>query len=162
MGTRRSGIGAFVALVVGVALVAPAAAATGQAPATVAAEDSSDVASVVRRYHEALARGDSTGALALLAPDAVVLESGGLESLAEYRSHHLASDIEFARSVPETRSAIRVTVHGDAAWASSTTSAKGTFRGRPVDSSGAELMVLTRLPHGWRIAAVHWSSRRRS
>jgi hypothetical protein len=28
-----------------------------------------------------------------------------------------------------------------------------------VNSAGAELMVLTRMPDGWRISAVHWSSR---
>ena len=110
----------------------------------------------------ALERGDSAAAVALLAPDAVILESGGLETVAEYRAHHLASDIEFAKAVPETRSAIQVAVRGDVAWAASTTTSKGTFRGRAVDSSGAELMVLTRTADGWRIAAIHWSSRRRN
>lgn len=127
-----------------------------------AAADSASVAQTVLRYHDALERGDSTAALALLAPGAVILESGGMESLAEYRSHHLSSDIAFARAVPETRSPIQVTVRGDAAWAASTTTVRGTFRDRAVDSSGAELMVLTRTAAGWRIAAVHWSSRRRN
>lgn len=127
-----------------------------------AVTDSADVTAAVRRYHDALERGDSAAAVALLAPDAVILESGGLETVAEYRAHHLASDIEFAKAVPETRSAIQVAVRGDVAWAASTTTSKGTFRGRAVDSSGAELMVLTRTADGWRIAAIHWSSRRRN
>jgi ketosteroid isomerase-like protein len=132
------------------------------APAgSLSAIDSAEVAGTVGRYHAALGRGDSTAALALLAPDAVILESGGRESVAEYRAHHLPADIEFARGVPETRSPIRVIVRGDAAWATSTTTTKGTFRGRAVDSVGAELMVLTRTADGWRIAAIHWSSRRR-
>ena len=124
--------------------------------------DSAAVAGTVRRYHEALAASDSTAALALLAPGAVVLESGGMETVAEYRAHHLPADIEFARAIPEKRSAIQVRVAGDAAWAASTTTAQGTFRGREVNSSGAELMVLERTPDGWRIAAIHWSSRRRN
>ena len=103
--------------------------------------------------------GRRTGALALLAPDAVVLESGDTESLAEYRSRHLPADIAFAQAVRETRSAIRVTVRGDAAWAVSTTSVLGTYRTRPIDSAGAELMVLSRTPKGWVISAIHWSSR---
>ena len=129
-------------------------------PASHKAADSAAVAGTVRRYHEALARGDSAAALALLAPGAVVLESGGMETLAEYRAHHLPADIEFARAIPEKRGAIQVRVAGDAAWAASTSTAQGTFRGRAVDSSGAELMVLERTPDGWRIAAIHWSSRR--
>lgn len=124
--------------------------------------DSAAVAGTVRSYHEALARGDSVAALALLAPDAVVLESGGVETFEEYRADHLAADIEFAQAIASERSAIRVRVEGNAAWASSTTTTQGTFRGREVDSSGAELMVLERTPDGWRIAAIHWSSRRRN
>jgi ketosteroid isomerase-like protein len=91
----------------------------------------------------------------------VVLESGGAESRDEYRSHHLAADMEFARAVREARSPLRVAVRGDAAWVSSTSTASGTFRGRPVNSTAAELMVLTREATGWRIRAIHWSSRSR-
>ncbi len=135
--------------------------ASGAARAA-AAPDSAAVADVVDRYHRALAAGDSAAALALLAPDAVVLESGGVETLAEYRSHHLPSDIEFARASRSTRSPLRVVVRGDAAWVTSTSTDTGTFRGRAVNSAGAELMVLARGPRGWRIAAIHWSSRRRT
>jgi len=153
LGAQSGGAGAAAAGGSTIEAVAPAASAP--------AVDSAAVAGTVGRYHEALGRGDSTAALALLAPDAVILESGGRESVAEYRAHHLPADIEFARGVPETRSPIRVIVRGDAAWATSTTTTKGTFRGRAVDSVGAELMVLTRTADGWRIAAIHWSSRRR-
>ncbi len=123
--------------------------------------DSAAVASVVDRYHRALESADSAGALALLASDAVILESGGIETREEYRSHHLPADIAFARGVKSVRSPIRVVVQGDVAWATSTTTAQGDFRGRPVNSAGAELMVLTRTTDGWKINAIHWSSRSR-
>jgi ketosteroid isomerase-like protein len=132
------------------------------ASASPAARDSADVARVIGSFHAALERGDSAAALALLAPDVTVLESGGVESLAEYRGHHLPADIEYARAVPSVRGPVRVTVRGDVAWAASTSDTKGTFKGRAVDSAGAELMVLTRTAAGWRISAIHWSSRRRS
>jgi len=102
-----------------------------------------------------------TTLLALLAPDAVVLESGASETRSEYRGHHLPSDMAFARAVRSTRSPIRVVVRGDAAWATSTSTSQGSYRGRPVNSTGAELMVLTREPAGWVIRAIHWSSRQR-
>lgn len=133
----------------------------GIAPAQSAADDSATVGRAVAAYHDALERGDSAAALRLLAPDAVVLESGGSETLAEYRAHHLPADIEFARAVPSRRGAVRVTVAGDVAWAASTSETRGTFRDRPIDSRGAELMVLTRAPSGWVIRAIHWSSRSR-
>lgn len=123
--------------------------------------DSAAVAAVIERYHDALATGDSSLALALLADDVVVLESGGVETREEYRSHHLPADIQFARAVPSTREAPRVVTRGDVAWASSTSRTRGEFRGRAIDSAGAELMVLVRAADGWRITAIHWSSRSR-
>ena len=126
------------------------------------AGDSAAVAAVVERYHRSLQSSDSASALALLAPDAVIIESGGVESRQEYRSHHLPADIAFARAVKESRSPVRVTLRGDAAWAVATATTRGTYRGRAVHSTGAELMVLTRTPDGWTIRAIHWSSRDQS
>jgi ketosteroid isomerase-like protein len=128
---------------------------------SVAPGDSAAVAEVVERFHAALAAGDSTAALALLAPDVTILESGGAETLQEYRAHHLAGDIAFAQAVPRSRAPILVRVTGDAAWATSTGITQGEYRGRAVNSSSAELMVLTRTGGGWVIRAIHWSSRAR-
>lgn len=139
------------------ALLAFAASLHAQAPASA---DSAAVAQVVAAFHAALERGDSAAALALLADDAVVLESGGAETRAEYRAHHLPADIAFASAVASARTAHALHVRGDVAWATATSTARGTFRERPVQSQGAELMVLTRAPAGWLISAIHWSSRR--
>lgn len=125
------------------------------------ASDSGDVVAVVNRYHAALAAGDSAAALALLADDAVILESGGVETRDEYRSHHLPGDIGFARAVQSQRGPVLVRVRGDVAWASSTSVTQGTYNGRAVNSTGAELMVLVRTASGWKISAIHWSSRAR-
>lgn len=141
---------------------AQASSAPSQPPATAgstAQADSASVVSLIERFHAALTSGDSLGALALLAPDAVILESGGVETRAEYQSHHLQGDINYARSTKSTRGPIRVSVRGDVAWASSTSTTTGESRGRQVNSTGAELMVLSRTAAGWRISAIHWSSR---
>jgi ketosteroid isomerase-like protein len=130
-------------------------------PARRAPGDSADVAAVVARFHAALAAGDSAAVLALLADDVVIGESGGVETRSDYRGHHLPADIEFARAVPSQRGPVLVRVQGDVAWASGTSVTQGEFRGRPLNSAGAELMVLSREPAGWRIRAIHWSSRTR-
>lgn len=123
--------------------------------------DSAAVATVVERFHEALANGDSAAAVSLLAADVTILESGGVETRAEYMSHHLPGDIAFARAIRSTRGPLRVTVQGDAAWVASTSTTVGTYRDRAINSAGAELMVLSKTAQGWRIRAVHWSSRAR-
>lgn len=70
--------------------------------------------------------------------------------------------MEFARAVKAIRGATRVTVQGDVAWTSASSTNTGTFRGRDVDSSGAESMVHTPGADGrWVIRSIHWSSRKR-
>jgi ketosteroid isomerase-like protein len=123
--------------------------------------DSVAVAAVVNQFHEVLARGDSVAALALLASDAVILEGGAVETKAQYRSHHLSGDIQFARAVKAVRTPIKVIVAGETAWTVSTSTTQGDFNGRAINSTGAESMVLSRTPDGWRIRSIHWSSRNR-
>ena len=121
--------------------------------------DSAAAASVVRAYHDALEAGDSLAALGLLASDALILENGSRETREEYRAHHLQADIRFSQAVPTRRSALQVIVSGDVAWVSSTSVTQGTYQKRPINLSGAELMVLSRTASGWVIRAIHWSSR---
>jgi len=121
--------------------------------------DSLAVVEIIQRFHRALEAGDSATALELLREDATILESGGVETKEEYRSHHLASDIAFAQAVRRDDGPVRVVVRGDVAWATSTSTMRGTFRDRPVNSQSVELMVLQHGEDGWRIAAIHWSSR---
>ena len=123
--------------------------------------DSAAVAATVDRFHGAIVAGDSALAMSLLAPDAVVLESGGVETREEFRAHHLPADIAFAQAVKSERGPMRVLVRGDVAWASSTSTTTGDYRGRQVNSAGAELVVLARVGKEWKISAIHWSSRTR-
>ena len=127
----------------------------------VVASDSADVIAVVAKFHAALSAGDSTAALALLAPDVMILETGGVETREQYRSGHLRGDITFARSVHSTRAVTQVRIDGNTAWVVSTSATQGESNGRPVNSTGAELMVLRKAAGVWQIAAIHWSSRSR-
>ena len=129
-------------------------------PAIAAAQSAEgNVVAVVDAYHAALVAGDSTAALALLADDVSILESGGLEDKDHYRSEHLAGDMRFAAAVPRERGEIEVIVVGDVAWAWSTNRAQGRIGEREIDSLGAELMVLSRAGASWVIRAIHWSAR---
>ena len=147
-------------LAIASASVVSASSLAGRRASESVVDDSTDVARTVQAFHAALARGDSAAVLALLASDAQIVEAGGIETLAEYRAHHLPADIEYARAVPSTPGALYVTIQGESAWVVSTSDAKGEFRGRAVNSRSAELMVLTRTRVGWHIRAIHWSSRR--
>ena len=123
------------------------------------ATDSTDVVSAIHGFHEALSSGDGDAALGFLADDVHIAESGGLETRAEYQSHHLPGDMAFASAVGRVSTFTSVNVLGDVAWAMSSSSTQGTFREREINSRGAELIVLRRDGDEWKITAIHWSSR---
>lgn len=124
-----------------------------------ASPDATSVREAVHTFHDALASGDSAGALALLHPDVRVYESGHAETLTEYRSGHLAADIEFA--VGTDREVLGDHVSGGDGWALylSEYRMEGTFRDREVETRGTETMLLLETEDGWRIRHIHWSSR---
>ena len=131
----------------------------GHAHAQSAAEAA--VVAVVDAFHAALSSGDSTTALSQLADDVTILESGGVETLEQYRSGHLRGDMRFAQAVDRQRGEIMATVLGDVAWTHSTSVTTGRMGDREINSQGAELMVLSRVDGRWLIKAIHWSSRQR-
>jgi ketosteroid isomerase-like protein len=124
-------------------------------------EAEADVRAALESFYGAMKRADAPGAMAVIAPDAVFVESGRLETRAEYEKNHLPADIGFEKQVTGQRSAWQVTVQGDTAWAIATTEYDGTFDGSPVNFVSAQLAVLTRDDGRWLIRSVHWSSRPR-
>jgi ketosteroid isomerase-like protein len=117
-----------------------------------------EAAETVEKYHRALASADTVAAVALLSTDVMVLEGGHLETLEEYRSHHLPADMAFSAGVPSDRTVVQTVVEGDVAWVVSRSVAKGKFRDRDIDATGAELIVLSKEKDDWKIRAIHWSS----
>jgi ketosteroid isomerase-like protein len=139
------------------ALCVTASASLAQEPETT--PDEAAIRSVVLGFKAALAAGDSTAAVGYLHPDLVVYEGGHAESLVEYRSSHLAADMEFASSVTtQPLEQGLIARPGMALWVSEGES-KGEFRGRGIDSRGTETIVLIPTNDGWKILHVHWSSR---
>lgn len=164
MSRRMTIAGLFVAIVLAVSQAGPAAGYVGTPPVLDAGQepDSAAVVAVVEAFHAALEQADTAAVRGLLAADAIVQEGGVVETRAEYFSHHLPADMAFAGAVQAERRVMTVEVRNDVAWVASASHRTGTFRDREIDLQGAELMVLTRGPDGWRISAIHWSSRSRS
>ena len=118
-----------------------------------------DVAAVLESFYSAIKRGDATAAMSVIAPDALFIESGRLETRAQYEMNHLPADIDFEKQVTGKRDPLRITFKDDAAWVIATTSYDGKFEGAPVQFVSAQLMVLTKDADAWKIRSIHWSSR---
>jgi ketosteroid isomerase-like protein len=138
------------------ALLLAAAPLGGQEPSTPSTPED-EVRAVARAFKEALARGDSTAALAYLHDDVLILEGGRAETKMQYRSGHLAADIRFASSVKSETLRDGVTMHGDVALYTQSYRVTGTSsRGEPIDRTSSEALLLVRTTAGWRIRNVHW------
>ena len=116
---------------------------------------------VIDKFYGAMKTGDTVTAMSVLAPDALFVEGGRLETRAEYEKNHLPLDIEFEKQVTGKRGPLRITVQGDTAWVIAVTEFDGTFQGAPINLTGAQLAVLTRETGDWLIRSIHWSSHRR-
>jgi|RhiMetdeSRZDD1v2_1073273.scaffolds.fasta_scaffold282953_4 ketosteroid isomerase-like protein len=125
-----------------------------------ASPNESEVIAVVEAFYAAIKKGDPAAAMSVIAHDAVFLESGKLETRAEYEANHLPADIEFESQVTGKRGPMRVTFEGNTAWVIALTDYDGTFQGSPVSFVSAQLVVLARDADNWRIRTIHWSSRR--
>lgn len=121
--------------------------------------DSATPVGTVTAFHAALTGGNTAAALALLAEDVMIFESGGVESSrAEYASQHLAADAAFSAAVPRALVSRAHGEAGDTAWVMSVETVTGTYRNRAINSRSVETMLLRRVDGQWRIAHIHWSS----
>lgn len=116
-------------------------------------------ADVVNSFHDALKRGQTDAALALMAEDVVIFESGGVESSrAEYAAHHLEADAAFSAGTIRTPVSELMTVEGNLATIMRVELVAGTFKERPINSRSTETMLLRKIDGKWRIVHIHWSS----
>lgn len=112
-------------------------------------------------FHAALTAGDKEKALAALAPEVLIYEGGYVErSRDEYASHHLGSDMEFAKAA--TRKVLKLTerIDGKTAIVMEESETTGTFRGKDIHSFGTGTAVLEKRGDAWVIVHIHWSSRK--
>ena len=115
-----------------------------------------EVTKVVDAFYGGITAGDTGTVMHLIAPDAVFVESGKIETRAEYEANHLPADIEFESKVKAMRGPLRVTFDGrETAWVISTAEYD---EGNPEKYIITQLMVLTRDTGDWRIRTISWST----
>jgi ketosteroid isomerase-like protein len=147
------------ALLLAEVAVAHPQAQGAKAPAAAVAPAARPAAAVIDAFHAALNRGDTQGAAALLANDALIFESGSAErSKAEYAQHHLPADAAFAQAVPSAVTRRSGGSDGTTAWIASEGRTSGTYKGKALDLVTTETMVLRRVGKAWKIVHIHWSS----
>lgn len=113
---------------------------------------------VVQQFHQALQQGNRDAVLAQLAPAVQIFEGGGVErSRDEYQAHHLDADINYLKQINSKLLEQQIEIVGDIAYAVSRSQQKGEIKGKKIDRTGVESLVLRKQNGQWQIVLVHWS-----
>lgn len=114
---------------------------------------------VVEAFSTALKAGDLKTAGTHLAEDVLILESGGAEhSRQEYLGGHAGHDAAFLKDAQIEHKARTARIEGDLAWVGTESELRTSQKGVPVTLMSTETMLLKRVPAGWQIVHIHWSS----
>jgi ketosteroid isomerase-like protein len=120
-----------------------------------------DAVATVERFSSALGAGDLKKAGAELDPAVLILESGGVErSRDEYLGGHAKHDAEFLKGAHITLKRRTAQTSGDLAWVASESEMHAMKGKEMLMIASTETMVLRKTDQGWKIAHIHWSSRR--
>ena len=123
--------------------------------------DSVAAVSAVEQFHAAIGAADSVRAVSFLADDVLIMESGAIQTRSDYLGGHLRADMKGGQGSKGERTVMKVSIVGHAAYVVAKTVTPPSGAQGSAGSELAELMVLSKTTTGWRIRAVHWSSRRR-
>ncbi|MDD3762475.1 MAG: nuclear transport factor 2 family protein [Nevskiales bacterium] len=143
----------------GAVLTLVAGLLSGLTAAPALADDAEAVKAVVADFHQAMAEGYKDGVLALLAPDAVVFETGYIEaSRDQYAAGHLDNDLLYAAKVKYRMVHSQAEASGDLGYVITQGVSEGEFAGQAIHLANTETMVLRRIDGAWKIVHIHWSA----
>ncbi len=114
----------------------------------------------VDAFSQALAAADFEQVKNLLAPDTIILESGGVEhSRDEYLNHHAKSDAAFLSGAHVKVVSRTAHVDGNLAWVATESEIHVSKDNKPLTLLSTETMILGKRSGDWQIVHIHWSSR---
>jgi ketosteroid isomerase-like protein len=126
-----------------------------------AATDEADVKAAIESFYAAMKKADPKAAMAMIAPDAMFVESGRSRLDSSTKRATSPADIDFEKQITGKRSPWRITVNGDTAWGNRVDRIPGDGRWQRRAFVSRQLAVVTRGEDGnWLIRSIHWSSMR--
>ena len=114
----------------------------------------------VDAFSTALAAANFDRVKGLLAPETIILESGGVErSRDEYLDHHAKLDASFLGGAHVSVLSRTARVDGNLAWVATESEIHTSKGNKPLTLLSTETMILDKSSGDWQIVHIHWSSR---
>ncbi|MFT6633718.1 MAG: ketosteroid isomerase-like protein [Bacteriovoracaceae bacterium] len=115
-------------------------------------------AKVVVDFHNALKSSKKDEVFKLLEESVLIYEGGGVErSAKEYSSHHLLADMAFMSKMEVELIEHQVTIYSNIAISSSRSIIRGKYKGKVIEKTNMETIVLRKINGKWKIINIHWS-----
>ncbi len=115
-------------------------------------------AKVVVAFHNALKSSKEDEVFKLLEKSVLIYEGGGVErSAKEYSTHHLLADMAFMSKMEVEVIEHQVTIYNNIAISSSRSIIKGKYKGKVIEKTNMETIVLRKNNGKWKIINIHWS-----
>lgn len=123
-------------------------------------EAATGAVSHVDAFSQALAAADFDLVKDLLAPEVIILESGGIErSRDEYMDHHAQADASFLDGARVDLLSRTARIDDNLAWVATESEIHAPTDNTPLTLLSTETMILEKSSGDWKIVHIHWSSR---
>jgi len=109
-------------------------------------------------FHHALVAGRRDAALALLHPEATIVEGGRVETVDGYAAGHMSHDMEFLAQAAIEPLNREVEIFGKQASIVTRRHMQARIDDRQIDIVGTETATLVETDAGWRITHLAWTS----
>jgi len=107
---------------------------------------------------KALQTGDEASVADLLADDVLILEGGHAQkSKMEYMSGHMKSDMAYLPNIKNEVLSREKGQAGDVAWVTTHSRSTGSYKGKEVDRTSREFLLLRRHGDSWKVILVQWA-----
>jgi ketosteroid isomerase-like protein len=108
---------------------------------------------------EAIMHGDVDSLRAIVAPEVLIFESGGVESsLVEYEGHHMLADMEFMKAMDREAISQQMKHSDDLATVFTRSRISGSYKSKEIDVYSTETLVMRKMNGKWKVVHIHWSS----
>lgn len=117
-----------------------------------------DPAQIADALYAALVEGDDTTVGKLLSENIVILEGGHAQkSRDEYMSGHMKSDMAFLPNINREIISREVSQSDGLAWVITHSRSTGTYKGKELNFTSREMLVMRHNGTAWQITLIHWA-----
>ncbi|MCK0071105.1 DUF2231 domain-containing protein [Kordiimonas laminariae] len=132
----------------------------GNQPATTSLPGKAGPAEIASLFFNALQAGDVSTVSRVLADDVVIIEGEHAQlSKASYMNGHMKSDMAFLPNLKHEILSRETGIMENIAWVTTFSRLTGSYKGKEIDRTSREFLVLQKVQGNWYITLIQWADK---